>query len=76
MKDWFKADAIPQTPVMCAADVFENNIKAAGVGFSCEWFGHESDGHFAKEIVKALCERAEINNPYTLKNGEYVLLQD
>jgi hypothetical protein len=76
MKDWFKADAIPQNEVMCGADVFENEIKAAGVGFACEWFGHERDGHFAKETVNALCERAEINNPYELKNGKYELLQD
>jgi hypothetical protein len=76
MKNWFKGNAIPQSQAMCGADVFENIIKDCGVGFACEWFGHEYDGHFAKEIVNTLCERAEINKPYTLKNGEYVLVQD
>ena len=76
MTDWFKANAIPQTDIWCDADAFENAIKSAGVGFACEWFGHEVDGHFAKEIVNMLCERAEISNPYALKCGKYVLIQD
>lgn len=76
MKDWFEAGVIPETEATCGADVFENTIKYMGVGFACEWFGHEHDGHFAKEMVNTLCERAEINNPYALKCGEYVLIQD
>jgi hypothetical protein len=66
-QDWFKANAIPQAEVMCGADVFENMIKDCGVGFACEWFGHEYDGNFAKETVNTLCERVGIDMPYTLQ---------
>jgi hypothetical protein len=76
MKDWLEANAIPQVEVKVGCDEFENVIRKCGVGFACEWFGHDRDGHFAKETVNALCVEAEINNPYALKNGEYVRIDD
>ena len=74
MSKWFKANAIPQVKVKVGCDEFENVIRKCGVGFACEWFGHDSDGHFAKETVNALCVEAEINNPFALKDGEYIEL--
>lgn len=72
MKDWFKAGAIPQAEVKAPIDIFENVIREMGVGFACEWFGHEKDGHFAKETVNELCRCSGMKPPFQLVNGEYI----
>lgn len=72
MNKWFESNAIPQVEVKVPNDRFENLIRELGVGYACEWFGHDHDGHFAKEVVNSLCVDAEINNPFALKNGEYI----
>ena len=51
---------IPPCEVKCRADIFENAIRAIGVEFACEWFGHEADSEFTKETIKVLCERSGI----------------
>jgi hypothetical protein len=76
MSKYFKANAIPQVEVKVGCDEFENVIRKCGVGFACEWFGHDGDGNFAKETVNVLCESSGISNPFSLKNGEYVEIKD
>jgi len=64
MKDWFEAGAIPQVEVATGCDEFENVIRKLGVGFACEWFGHDRDGNFAKETVNELCINTGLERPF------------
>jgi len=58
--DYGRARAIPEAPVRCPADMFENAIREFGVEFCCEWFGHDADGDFTKETIRVLCDRSGI----------------
>lgn len=49
--------ALPPVPVKCGADRFDNFIREYGIGYCCEWFGHEFDGEFAAFTVHTLQER-------------------
>ena len=72
---WFQANAIPQVEVKVPNDRFENLIRELSIGYACEWMGHDCDGHFAKEVVNALCDGTEINNPFALNSdGDYIEL--
>ena len=58
MKNGNAGDIMP-VKVNCQADVFENAIREIGVEYACQWFGHDIDSDFTKEIVKILKERSE-----------------
>ena len=53
-----KKNEIPYCKVKCMDDIFENAIRDYGVESACEWFGHNADSDFTKEIIKVLCERS------------------
>ena len=53
---------IPACEVTCQADVFENAIRAIGVVFACEWFGHSEGSDFTRNAIKTLSERSGVNH--------------
>jgi hypothetical protein len=57
-RELLKPDAMPPAAVDVPGDEFENIVRKWGVGFCCEWFGHEYDGEFARDTVRVLQQRA------------------
>jgi hypothetical protein len=56
-RELLKANTLPAVPVKLPCDEFDNLIRTWGVGFCCEYFGHEYDGKFAEETAAILQER-------------------
>lgn len=53
------AGVLPEVFEKTPMDEFENVIRRFGVGFACEYFGHDWDSDFAKETVEWLKWRYE-----------------
>lgn len=52
--DEFAPNALPHVDTRTMMDVFENSIRAYGVGNFAEYVGHEYRGDFAKDQLEHL----------------------
>lgn len=52
-----KPNALPQVPVRLKADEWDNVVRAWGVGFCCEWFGHHYESKETELAYNCLKER-------------------
>lgn len=49
--------ALPPVPTKVSADRFDNFVREYGVGYCCQWFGHDYDGDIAEFIFETLKQR-------------------
>ncbi len=55
--DLLAPGAIPTVDVQVPADRWDNIVREWGVGYCCEWFGHQYDSFFSMETARILIER-------------------